>query len=222
MATDVVVVMTHLPGDPHRDASHRFVVDWYGPLGWPFVTESGPGGRAASLNRAIDGLRAGVVVQLDADSIVPLATIRAAVERAAAADGLVVPHDRYLYLTEKATAAVLAGERPVDGLGPADCEEAGPNGVGNVVVFSRATWSRARGYDERLRFADDAAFAYACDAMVAPTRRIAGDVVHLWHPRPAWSRPGSRAYVAEFTLLAQYRDAATEGPHAVQRLVATR
>lgn len=72
------------------------------------------------------------------------------------------------------------------------------------------------------RTATDAAFRYACEAMVGPTRRVAGDMVHLWHPRLPQSVPGGPGYAEQFALLAQYRDATAAGPEVVAELVRSR
>jgi hypothetical protein len=223
MATDASIVMTYLPGDAHREASYRHVVDWYFLGLGPVYVEAGVGGRAAAINRAVAATDGDVIVQVDSDSLVPHDAIRLAIDMASTADGLVVPHSRYLYLTEAVTAEVLAGRGDPMACGPDDCDSHGPNGVGNAVVFSRATWRQAGGYDERMRFGDDAAFAYACEAFTGqPTRRVGGDVVHLWHPRPAMSIPGTPEYLDEFVRVGEYRDAAAAGPDAVRRLVESR
>lgn len=145
-----------------------------------------------------------------------------AVDLAAGADGIVVPHDRYLYLNEAATADIYSGAlNPLD-VDDSHCDEAGPNGFGNVVVFSRATWQQAGRFDERFGMwgGDDAAFAYAADALVAPPRRLPGNVIHLHHPRLPQSIPGDPGYQRQFAILAEYRDAAT--PQAIRDLIRRR
>lgn len=209
-------------GCPHRQAALGYTLDYYAPLGAELVVE-GEGSRPVALNAGIRRASGDVIVQADADSLIPLETIRAAVDLAAEAPGLVVPFDRYLYLTLDATRTIFAGADPL-AASPDDCEEVGPGGVGNVTVFSRETWEQAGGYDERFVTwgGDDAAFAYACEAFCAPTRRLDGDMVHLWHPRPPESIPGCLAYADQFTLVAEYRDAAAVGPEAVREYVRSR
>lgn len=223
MATDISVIMTYLPGDEYRSRSYRHVLTWYQRQGWRLHVDSGGGGRAAAINRAVRATDGAIIVQVDSDSLLPADAIAQAVELAAASDGLVVPHNQYLYLTAAATAEVLAAGRDPFSYGPGDCDSYGPNGVGNAVVFSRATWEAAGGYDERMLFGDDAAFAYACEAFTGnPTRRVPGDVVHLWHQRPTMSVPGTDEYTREFVRVAEYRDAAARGPAAVRELVTSR
>lgn len=229
-APDVSVVIAYRDlGCPYRAASFAYVHDWYERLGWQIVVEAGDDTftRASAINTAVRRCAGRVIVQSDPDSLVPAAALRQAVTLADAEDGLVIPHDRYLYLTRDATATVLSGR---SGYSPgaimdlANCDTSGADGSGNVVVFSRATWHTAGGFDERFGLwgGDDAAFAYAAQAYYGPVRRLAGDVVHLWHPRLPQSVPGSPGFVEQFAVLAQYRDAAALGPQAVRDLVESR
>jgi hypothetical protein len=181
--------------------------------------------RARGLNAAVRAARHDVILQADPDTVVPPEQAREAVRLAAEADGLVVPYSRYLYLTEAATNRLHAHRlSSLPNFGPEDCEFSGEGGAGPVTAFTRRTWEAARGYDERFGMwgGDDAAFAYAVDAYVAPMRRLAGPALHSWHPRLPESVPGTPEYVAGFELLARYRDAAAEGPEAVRALVEER
>lgn len=227
MATDVsIVVAWRDMGDQHRARAWEYVRAFYERTGWEIVIESGEDdatfARAAAINAAIGRAAGAVVVQSDPDSIVRLDALQRAVEMAAEADGLVIPHDRYLYLTEAATRGLLGGMPPF-GFGAADCETPPGSGVGNVTVFSRATWETAGGFDERFGLwgGDDAAFAYACDALVGNSRRMFGDMVHLWHPRLPQSVPGHPGYIAQMAILGRYRDAAGS-PDRIRELVAGR
>jgi hypothetical protein len=58
---------------------------------------------------------------------------------------------------------------------------------------------------------DERVGRYATEAFCAPIRRLPGDMVHLWHPRLPESVPGSVGFVEQFTLVAEYRDAAAAG-----------
>lgn len=229
MATDVAIVIAYRDmGCPHRAMAFDYVTAFYSDLRWQVVVEAGTDddtfGRAAAINTAIGSTDAAVIVQSDPDSLVRLNRLRDAVDLAAGADGLVIPHSRYLYLSEDPTRWVLSGLVDPFGLREQACDEYGLNGSGNVAVFSRSTWERAGRFDERFGLwgGDDAAFRYACDALVAPTRRMAGDVVHLWHPRLPQSVPGQPGYSDQFAILAEYRDAAAAGPDAVRALVEAR
>lgn len=206
MATEVVIAYRDL-GCPHRRRSFEFVHDYYQRLGYPITVESGDETftRASALNTAIHRSTADIIIQSDPDSFVALDALRDAV-RLAERPGLVIPHDRYVYLTEQATGAFYEGREAneYDQIG---------KGVGNVTVFSRHTWEASGGFDERFGMwgGDDAAFAYATEAFCAPIRRLPGDMIHLWHPRLPESVPGSVGFVEQFTLVAEYRDAAAAG-----------
>lgn len=227
--TDVVVVIAYRDmGCPHRRASAAYVQRWYARHGYKAIQSQGVDDatftRAAAINAGVRLANQPVIVQSDPDSLIPdPVRLAEAVQLAVDADGLVIPHDRYLYLSEAATVEVLAGRHPST-VGPADCDEYGPDGYGNVVVFSQRTWATVGGFDERfgLRAGDDRAFAYACEAWFGPPRRLPGDVVHLHHPRLAAYEPGGDKYAAQFALLAEYRDAAAANPDQVRRMVAER
>lgn len=219
------VVMAYVDlGCPHRRAAYEYVRAWYETFGLPVVVDAHPRGRAAGGNAAIGRTDAEVIIQSDPDSLVPQSRLVEAIARAAVADGVVLPHDRYLYLREDATARVFdLGADPM-AMTPADCETFGNYGAGNVVVFSRRTWELAGGFDERFGLwgGDDSAFARAAAAFTRPTRRVFGDMVHLWHPRQEASIPGNPGYAEQFAIVAEYRDAALVGPQAVRALVAAR
>lgn len=224
-AGDVAVVIAHQDrGCPHRARAFGFVYSWYNGHGFEVIV-NGAGGpdftRASAINTAIRSTRARVIVQSDPDSLVPEQQLWAAIDAARRAEGLVVPHDEYLYLTPAATAQIYGRARGYDDMGADDCEVPPGKGQGNVVVFSRTTWQRSGGFDERFPLwgGDDAAFAYATAAFCGPLRRVPGKMVHLWHPRLPQSAPGHPGYRAQFAILAQYRDAAAIGPAAVRKLV---
>lgn len=211
-------------GDHARRISHAWTRDywtWHFPEAELIEATPEPFTRAAGLNAAIKQATGDVILQADPDSIIPPETARLAVRLAAAHDGLVVPYDRYLYLTEFATRRLHeTGDAWLD-FWDTDVEDTGLGGAGPVTAFSRRTWELVGGYDERFGLwgGDDAAFAYACDALVGPERRIPGPVLHSWHPRLPESVPGSPGYVEGFVLLAEYRDAHAEGREAVRAMV---
>lgn len=197
-------------GCPHRREAFAYVLDWYSDFD-EVIVESGESDdtftRASALNAAITRATGDVIVQADPDSLVPLDTLAEAIELAAI-DGLVIPHSEWLYLTPEATRLVLDG-LPLDDVTPAHCEEHGSKGSGNVTVFSRRTWEKCGGFDERFGMwgGDDGAFSYAAEAFTQPTRRLDGPMVHLWHPRLPQSVPGSVGFVEQFAILSEYRDA---------------
>lgn len=229
MATDVSVVIAHRDmGCGHRARSFEHVLGWYTDAGLRVTWESGDNddtfSRARAINEGIRRVGSGIIVQSDPDSLVPLHVLRQAIETAAARPGLVIPHDRFLYTDHAGSLMVMAGDLRLTEVESRDCEFTGNDGSGNVVVFSRETWETVGGFDERFGLwgGDDAAFRYACEAYHGPARRLAGPMVHLWHPRLPQSEPGHPLYVEQFALLAQYRDAAAAGPEAVRALVEAR
>jgi hypothetical protein len=133
------------------------------------VSDVEPFTKARALNDAVRRSSGDVILHSDPDSFVDEARALEALRLASEADGLVVPFDRYLYLSESASADFYASGlvRP-----DPDCT-GGPGGVGNCTVYSRTTWERAGGYDERFGVwgGGDGCFAYAADALVAPDRR---------------------------------------------------
>lgn len=221
-----VVIAYRDMGDRHRRRSFGFVSAWYKEHGYDVTVWSGDSDdtftRASAINAAVRATTAEVIIQSDPDSLVADETLQAAVNLAGQAHGLVVPHDRYLYLSWANTYRIYHGDRTLESMGPDDCDTFGPHGLGNVVVFSRRTWELARGFDERFGLwgGDDAAFAYACAAFVGPVRRLSGDVWHLWHPRLPQSEPGAPGYAEQFAILAEYRDAGSLA--AVRELVRNR
>lgn len=179
--------------------------------------------KARALNETIASLpEDATVVALDADSQTWIATLLGAIREARLADGAVYPHSRYLYLNPETTREILLGERSSYGVTEDLAEDVGV-GVGNAVVFSRKTWEIACGFDERFVGwgGDDSVFAF-CAGLAGPQRRIPGDVVHLWHPRPPSSIPGAPGYTKQFAIVAAFRDAAAVGPDAVRALIAAR
>jgi hypothetical protein len=226
MGTDVSVVIAYRDmGCEYRRASFHYVKAWYEAAGFEVVVESGSSDasftRASAINTAIGRASGRVIVQSDPDSLVPLTTLRHAIDLAAMPySPMVIPHSEYLYASPDWTSSILSGEAEIWDTAECDCETYGYGGSGNVVVFTRALWELADRFDERFGLwgGDDAAFRYVCEALRGPAERLVGPMVHLWHPRLPQSEPGHPKYIEQFALLAQYRDAAAIGPHAVLRL----
>lgn len=222
MSVSIVCAWKDL-GDPHRRHAFEFTRRYWAhhfPGAELVVAAPEPFTRARGLNEAVRSASHDVIVQADPDSIAPAVQIVRAIAAARAHDGLVVPYDYYFYLGWLATKRLH--EAPLDALPTFttdDCQQHGMGGAGPLTVFSRRTWEIARGYDERFGLwgGDDSAFAYACDAFCeTPTRRIDGPMLHSYHPRLPQSIPGGDGYVEQFTLLAEYRDAATISRQAVR------
>lgn len=145
-----------------------------------------PFSRGGSLNRAFTSTAADVVVACDADLIVGAGQLQEAIRLASSAPGMVVPFDTLVYCNRVESAGILAGR--VD---PRDADghrwRASPKipCLGGCNVLSRDTWERSGGWLPAFRAwgCEDVAFAAQCGTLVAPTRRIVGDAVHLYHPK---------------------------------------
>lgn len=230
MGTSASVVIAYRDlGDPHRRRAFEHIVSFYEesvPAAGEVIVHPGdltrPFSRAQAINAAVRAAKGDVIIQSDPDSFVNPHALALAVDLAAYEPGLVIPHDRYLYLSlQSTTTLITTGRLPS---AEPECEFSGPEGSGNVVVFSRSTWEAAHGFDERFGMwgGDDAAFRYACDAFAGPMRRLPGDMWHLWHPRLPQSDPSHPQYKEQFAILAGYRDAAAAGHAAVRKLVLNR
>lgn len=226
MATDVTVVVPWWGGDPDRTAAFDFTQGWWDGVGCEVIVASGSGavgigGRVArAANQGTAAASNDLILLVGAETILGADQIEQAAELAKT-PGLVVPFTRAMYLGPKATAAVLDEGADPFGFSEADCEWVGA-GTAPATVFSRETWLTVRGFDESLPIGEDGAFAYACDAYFGPMRRVEGDVVHLWHPRPRESTPGTPEHRAAFVGISRYRDAHEQGPEAVRAMVEAR
>lgn len=151
---------------------------------------TGPFNRSAAYN-AGRGHRpdAEVYIWHEADMIVPRAQLEAAVASALEAPGLVVPFTTYAYLSEPASAAVLAGEHTHASIP----EFTMPDGrsVGAVGVTSAATMDAVGRWDQRFTGwgYDDRAMARAFEVCCGPVRFTPGYGTHLWHS-PGWEAGG--------------------------------
>lgn len=226
MATDVTVVVPWWGGDQSRTAAFDFTQGWWDGVGFEVIVASGSGAKGIGGRVARAANQGTVVASNDVILLVGAETILGADQIEQAAElaktpGLVVPFTRAMYLGPEATTAVLDDGADPFGFSESDCEWVGA-GVAPATVFSRETWRTVRGFDEKLPIGEDGAFAYACDAYFGPLRRVEGDVVHLWHPRPRESTPGTQEHRAAFVGISRYRDAAAIGPEAVRALVEAR
>lgn len=229
MSTVVVVPWWPDTTDPWRSRWRDEIVPVW--IGWGYPVVLGLGAEGAARNRGIEeAIRehdAHTIIVCDADSIIRRETAAQAVEMVREQEGLVVPHDRYVYLGSE-ISDTLGAEGVVrtleehNGHWPgltrdtplADVEFWGHLGVGGPTVFSVDTWEQAGGYDEQIIRAYDGAFALACGSLVAPQRRIAGDYVHLWHVRFENEDPPET-----WATIRAYHAANEAGPGAMRDLV---
>ena len=229
MRRPVHVVIPYVDrGVPERQQALKFVVGRLAELlpdADVGLFKADPFSRAAAINNGVrEAPHDAIIVQSDPDSLVPAPQLHEAIDLAGQEDGLVLPFSRHLYLNaERSAWAVGWGiDSAFAELGPPDCEFSGEGGVGNVTVFSRATWEAAGGLDERFGTwgGEDAAFSYACHWLIGPFRRLAGPMYHLWHPRLPESEPGHPEYLRQMTIVSEYRDASS--PDDIFRILASR
>lgn len=181
-------------GDGSRARAAGVVVAfWLDTFRWPLIARPGPVGGpfciAHARNEGAAAARTDVLVFCDADSICPRPQVTEAVYLAATAPGLVFAYDRYCRLDQPTTERaatwrdVLAADR--DGR---------PSDSNGCVAISRESFHAAGGYDERyIGYGfEDLAFNRTCLRLFGDHRRVAGDLIHLWHT-PAGGRVESEA-----------------------------
>ena len=172
-------------------------------------------------NAGIRASDADVIVSADADASVAPDAARAAVLMAAEKPGLVVPHDRFVFLSQAVCTALTVREAAGAIVGwrwpdYRDAESMAEYSVGGIVVFSRATWEQAGGYDEGIVRGYDGAFAVACGSL----RR--GAAADARRPDPFLaSAPGGQGRPVGAEVRA-YEEAAREGPDAMRAHIASR
>lgn len=140
--------------------------------------------RGASINQGVEWAAEmsldAVVVACDADLIVPHDQLLDAVKIARFAGQVVLPFDRYHYLTGDASRRVVAGA-PLDRGAPATFTM--DTSVGGTFVCTVDTFDQVGGFDPRFRGwgGEDYAFHAAADTLVGVCR-VRGPLFHLWHP----------------------------------------
>lgn len=200
----VAVIIPHRPVDEHRAAAYEAVTAWWALACPEFrvipVDDGGePFSRAGSVNQGAEGCDADVLVIADNDVLIARRQILDAVALAVSAPGLVQPFDELRWFDPHATRVLLEQPwRAFDPSSPAPEHTFLPGEntplLGGINVVSRRTWDAVGGLDRRFRGwgGEDIAFDAAC-AEIAPTRRVPGPLMHLYHPKTG-------DYVSERTL----------------------
>jgi hypothetical protein len=194
----VVVIPWRSKGDAYREANFQHVLDYLinADVGEVLVCDDGatrgPFNRSAAYNA---GRRhrpdADCYVWHEADMIVPVPQLRAAVRLATASPGLVVPFNTYAYLSKAGAAEVLEGASPFGAV--AEYKMGDGRSVGAVGVTSSATLTAVGQWDEKFKGwgYDDRAMCRAFQVATGrDTRYAPGYGFHLWHP-PAWEADGT-------------------------------
>lgn len=189
--TNVVIVVPLDVRDPSRRRAWSIVrphLRQIAPvIGIPLGQRRGAARRIATARNlgarlAVGGPdRADVLVFNDADSIVSREQLLEAGRLAGEAPGLVFAFDNYQRLSSSATAAVTTAEEALEA--PVAWEMYGSLSSGCVAIHADS-FEQLDGYDTDYKHGyEDLDFAVRAAALW-PTRRVAGDLVHLWHSRP--------------------------------------
>lgn len=199
--------------DEWRARARTWVERWYGRHfpGMPIYTGEATSGEwskgEAIANACAQVLhRPAAYVLADADSFLEdPAELRRALELVTTgAASWVVPHHEVYRLRDVETQRLHDDPTATPRLGWT-CRPIypGPAG-GGITVLSPDAFELVRGIDRRFLGwgGEDVAFGYALETLVAPVTRLAGRLVHLWHPHPAPSlrgSPESEELVARYT-----------------------
>jgi hypothetical protein len=225
MRDAVVCIPWRDSGEPHRQLALDYALVWWKRHGFSYAVAGPPGGPDMPFNisaarnnaaRIAQTVQANVLIFADADTVPgDAAVIHEAVREALWVPGAIYPHDRYWQLTASGTKDVLDGKRIISHVGT----EGPPNrvSVSGVVVMSVESWEMAGGWDERFVGwgNEDVAMSLIARDVHGRALRMRGDVYHLWHPRSGYPETTTGA---DRDLIAAYRAAAVEGPHALRKL----
>lgn len=176
--------------------------------------------RSAAINRGLDRPW-DVAVVVDADSFTPAANVEAAVQACLLDPGRVwFPHDRFRYLSDDTTVALLAGVPLSTGDLLAGTEWTLEGTCSSALVVHRTLWDAVGGFDAGFvgwGF-EDVAFHLATNTVGAPSGRIQGDVFHLHHPPSAENDEASPLWQAGRRRMLRYEQAASS-PAAMRALL---
>lgn len=186
------------------------------------VVDSGhePFARAATRNLGASlALEAGldVAVVCDADTVPEYVPLARAIH-GAAEDGLLhLPYTRYRALTPAGSRRYMRGRDPERCTAELDWEAS----TGGVFVIQPHRWFDCGGMEERFTGwgFEDTSFRIAADALLGPTVRHPGLIVHLWHPSTQDRGTPEKETAKQLAL--RY-DAAEGNPDAVQSLLSER
>lgn len=152
--------------------------------------DDGPFNRSAAINRAAEAAGSwdiGVVV--DADVLLSVSQVEAAIESARATGHVTWGHRRWRGIREDATLRLVGDKRDLGAELSRDeldliVERTNPLSWSCCIAIPRPVFDDMGGFDERFRgwgFEDMAFQSLICG--LYGWERIEGDVIHLWHPR---------------------------------------
>lgn len=213
---DVAVLMPFGSTDEWRDAARTYVERWYRQHfeSMPIFGGESPAGEEWSKGAAVDdalqraGSGAQVLVIADADSfMLDPVELRQAIDLVRyGGHPFVTPHGQVYRLRDEETARIEAVPELKPRLGwTARPPYEGPIG-GGITVVHRSAFELVRGIDRRFLGwgGEDLAFGWALQTLAGNGLRLAGRLVHLWHPHPA---PNLRGSLASEALVARYKAA---------------
>lgn len=179
-----------------------------------------PFSRAGSRNHGVrlaEQHAADVVVLCDADTIPQSGPLHDAIAGAHTDGRLHLPYTWFRGLTEKGSRDYLAGRTA------RECEVDLQHkwATGGVLAVTPAAWWAAGGMDEQFVAYgfEDTGFRICADAILGPTVKHPGEIVHLWHPSAVGHGSDNHRRNAERHRL---YEAAEGDPDAVRALLAER
>ena len=206
--------------DPARVAAWRWVRRRLEATGAEVVVGSDAGepfSKAVALHDAFARSHGQLLVIGDADVAVHALQLTDAVRLVEAGAPWAYPYTRVVRLSPRASADLMSG----DWLGhwdQANAEEVRDGSPGGMLVIPREAWIATGGMDRRFRGwgGEDVAFRVALRTLWGLEVRVAGDLVHLWHP--AQMAGGQRAWTPESRrrnapLMKRYQRAAGSVPN---------
>lgn len=219
MLDAVSVLVPYRPDDGYREQAWESVVRnaWLASGAELIVESPGPGASPAEFNHpaAINAAAAkasgDVLIVADADCLwTPTALPELLVEAVRSGSHWALPR-RYAQLTSSQSSRVVKrGTPPHEGM----LDRA--QWVGDSVSWAGLVCVRAEdfatvgGYDERWSWwgADDMAFGLTMETLIGPHERVAGSVLHLWHPAPLAQTYGHEKHRGQYDLGERYKAAA--------------
>lgn len=201
--------------DEWREAARVYVLDWYARHfpDLPVVLGEIPAGDEWSKGAAVAAAlqlapEVSTLVLADADSfMLDPVHLREAIDLVdCAGHPFAVPHQQVYRLRDNETRRLQGDPNAKPRLGyTARPAYEGPIG-GGITVVSRAAFDTVRGIDRRFLGwgGEDLAFGWALQTLTGEGVRLAGRLVHLWHPHPA---PNLRGSAESEALVAKYRQA---------------
>jgi hypothetical protein len=160
---------------------------WEDALPGAEVIEGDDGGevfsRSGSINAAAAKATGDVLVNMDADQIVPASAVLIAANEIRRQHNWFVLAPRVVKLRRRA-ASRLVSQPAAYPLLPERAVEVAQNDQLTLCAYPRAAFDAVGGMDEAFRGwgGEDVAWACALDLLWAPHKTLTNEAVHLWHP----------------------------------------